>query len=214
MIINYWLLPIALLLLLFPRRWLHFGQAKRGKRPPSRGESGRERQPGDQSLWLKEEFSKRRNWLDLLRATAGGIAVFIVTIDAAPDGPPGWRDAVFWIKAAILVVAVLIQSLRFEGRLTLFPPVFFVTGLAFGVIGLKPAFFAFATVWAINIILPSPAAFLAIYAFLAAIYGVLLGDDPAAAILAAVLPLLPVVLSVLLRRRLLQFNKRSRVAAR
>lgn len=214
MIINYWLLPIALLLLWFPRRWLHLGQSRRGGRRRFDDASGRERQPGDQSLWLKEEFAKRRNWLDLLRAVVGGVAICAVAIDVRPDAAPDWLNAVFWARAAILVVAVLIQSLRFEDRLTLFPPVFFVTGLAFGVLGFKPALFALATVWAVNLVLPSPAAFLAIYAFLAAIYGVLLGDDPAAAILATVLPLLPVVLSVLFRRRLLQLNKRPRFAAR
>lgn len=217
MIINYWLLPIALLLLWFPRSWLRFGQTERTGHRRKKGQalaSDGERQTGDQSLWMKEEFAKRRNWLDLLRGIAGGVAIYVVAIDPAAEASPELARSVFWIKTAVLVTAVMAQSLRFEGRVTLFPPVFFITGLAFGVLGLKPAAFALITVWALNLVLPSPAAFLAVYAFLAAIYGILLGNDVRAALLSAALSLLPVVLSVLLRRRLLQLNKRSRLAAR
>ena len=210
---------IGLILIFVPRTWLRLGKGEWGskKRRPSDG-MRRDRQPDDKSFWPGEEFARRRNWLDLGRATAGGLALVaslpgLVESFLAVPGDAGTR-LVLPIKGGIMLAAVLVQTLRFEGRLTFFPPVFFIAGLAFATIGWKTAILAFVAVWAINTVLPNPGVFLVAYGGIALILSVFLDGDLRSAVLMGALAGFPTLLSLLARRRLAQYKKRTKVVVR
>lgn len=194
-------------------RWAALPQKRRARRrqPRASAEKHRERAPGDQSLWLGEEFSKRRNWIDLLRGLAGGYAVTlgVRVAEHSPDGPA--RLHVLLAVAGICLVGVASQTLRFEGKVAFYPPIFFIGGLAFALVGWKAAFFAFVAVWAINLALPSAAVFLFCYAGVVLILGIMFRAPTVMAGLAAGLALVPVLAALLSRRRLMaQFGRKAK----
>ncbi len=218
MIVNYPLLGLALLLLWFPRQWLRFGGFRTGGRGNKRQREWTprgQREPGDMSIWCGEEIRKPRNWVDLFRALAGSIAVGQVVF-TPPDRPDSFfLLLVLTLKVAIFITAILIQTLRFEGKATLFAPLFYIQGLAFGLVGLKfqVAFFALAAVWVLNTVLPSAAVFLFVYAGLLICFGMILGDRSGRKeiALAAGLALVPGLLSLIFKRRLAQFTKKTKI---
>ncbi len=208
-------------MLWYPRGWMRWGafasqrRAKR-RRPRASAEDHKERLPGDESLWLGEEFNKRRNWIDLLRGLAGGYAVAVVGIQVrAQGGETGGATEVLLLIGGVLLMGVAAQTLRFEGRLAFYPPVFFLGGLSFALVGAKAAFFAFVAVWAVNLALPSASVFLFCYSGFVLILGVLFGAPIKHAGLAAALALAPVVASLLMRRRLMaQFGRKAKIVSR
>jgi len=214
--VNYPLLAFAILLLWFPRQWLRFGGfhngSRRGKRLAEWSPRG-QREPGDVSIWFGEEIRKGRNWVDLLRAVAGGLAV------CQPDvafNLPTKADSFMLLlamalKTAILFCGLLVQILRFEGKATLFAPLFYLQGLAFGLLGWKAALFAIATVWVINTVLPSAAVFLFVMASLMLCFGMIYHVDNKELSLAVGLVMLPGLLSVIFKRRLAQFTKKTKI---
>lgn len=213
MIINFWLLPIALVLLWLPRQWLRFG----GKvfsvpRRHHRTEPGVEHDQGDVSLKYREEFTKSRNWVDFLRAIVGSVAVTYCCFENADavKAADGW---IFVLQCVVFVVAVLLQTLRFEGRFSLVAPVFFILGLSFGLIGWKGGLFAGITIWTLNLVLPSAGVFLFVFAGVEICFGLLLSKVPLRfALLAAALAILPVLLSAVTRHRLVRFSKKTKHA--
>ncbi len=214
-------LILGLALLWTPRGWLRLGrpEAASGRRAnkPSGGPN-RDRAPGDNSVWAGEEFSRRRNWIDLLRGLAGGYAVVAtvpVLVRAWLDIPgfdPGRTELT--AQGALLLTAVLIQMVRIEERFTLFPPIFFLLGLAFPVVGAKAALIGFFAIWSINIVLPNPAMFLTAYAGGIAILAIFIGQGAQRGVLMAGLAAFPALVAVLFRRRLAQFRKRTKVIIR
>jgi hypothetical protein len=98
--------------------------------------------------------------------------------------------------------------------LVLFPPVFFVLGLAFTVVGPKAALIGFMAIWAINLVLPNPAMFLAVYAVGIAVLGVFFGSGMKPSVVMAVLAMMPPAISILSRKRLVQFRKKTKIATR
>jgi hypothetical protein len=93
----------------------------------------------------------------------------------------------------------------------LVPPVFFILGLSFGLLGWKAAVFAFIAIWIINCVLPSAGFFLAVFAGLEIVFGLLLSRTSLAwIILASSLAMLPVVLSAMVNRRLGRSNTKKR----
>jgi hypothetical protein len=219
-IIDYWLLSFALLLLWLPRHWLHVGKRAAKSRKPVRGGSGRkktsrdERPFQDSSVKLKEAFAKPRNWIDFFRAAAGGVAVSLVCFQPVmAENLAATHRLVFVSKCVVLISAVLIQTVRYEGKLTLFAPVFFIMGLSFGLIGWQAALFAFITIWIVDLVLPSLSSMLVGYTAVIVIYGFLLPHPSIACVyLAAGLPLLPVILSATTKRRLTQPTKATKSA--
>jgi hypothetical protein len=213
-IVNFWLLSIAVLLLWLPRQWLRFGgefiplpkSSRRRKR-----DNSNPRNPGDVSLRFKEEFKKPRNWIDLMRAAAGAVAIEHGCFEKAVGAPKETATQIFVCATAIYVVAVLIQTIRMEGRLTLAAPVFFVLGLSFGIIGGMAALFACIMVWVINLVLPGSSMFLVAFAGLQVCFALLLARLPVRdAALAGGLAVLPVVFSLVTKRRLVQLSKKSK----
>src|SRR4051812_46844871 len=64
---------LAVVLLLFPRAWMRLGWAflrrrRRGRHGASATEPWLARQPGDPRLSFRREFTRLRNYIDLLRA--------------------------------------------------------------------------------------------------------------------------------------------------
>ena len=174
--------------------------------------------PGDNSVWASEEFARRRNWLDMLRGLAGGYAVMttVPVVLNALIGVPGASlgNVIFGTQGGIFLGAIAVQMVRLEERVTLFPPLFFVLGLSFPVVGVLAALIAFFTVWAINIVLPNPASFMAAYGGGIAILSVFIGYGPKRGALMAALSLFPPVVSVLMGRRLAAFRKRTKIIVR
>lgn len=161
------------------------------------------------------EIAKLRNTIDLLRGAlgsvllVGGFAVIEPAVTAAEEAPAEVARLAAFVPVGVLLVAVLIQMLRFEHRLRLFPPLFFLAGLSVGLCGPTAALFALVLVWTINMALPGPASFLSLHAVLLVLFGLFfrgLGDR--LPLLAGALTFLPVLLSLLLQRPLALFAKR------
>ncbi len=216
MIVHYWLLSFALLLLWFPRPWLRFG----GKvvSLPSRSPVDKNlRDSNDVSLRLMDELPNPRNWVDFLRALAGGIAVMIFCFERIRGGPKITADLIFTIQCVIFVIALLIQTTRFfQQKMTLVAPIFFIFGLSFGLIGWQAALFACIAIWVANLLLPSAGVFLMVFAFLEMVFARFLSYGFHAytrtLILTAALAITPVLLSAMTNRRLVKLNKKTRVS--
>lgn len=212
---------VALLLLWMPRQWLRVGGSlfkRRRKSGNVRRDREAEREPGDNSIYFRDEFMKVRNYVDFFRAGIGGLAIvglpvadIAPALQALPDAAP-WRGYVVdgvWI--AVLLVGVLIQSFRFEKRSAMFPPIFYISGLTFGTCGVAVAAPAVVLTWAINTTLSGPLAFLCLYAGTIGIFGFLLSDDLEQVGVTTALVFLPVLISLLAKKRLVHFSKKVKV---
>lgn len=216
MIVDFWLLPLALILLWLPRPWLRHGDKvvpKTGARPDGRARIARE--PGDDSLRVKDEAKKPRNWLDFARAAVGAFMIQPVCFQPAADAAAGAGTWIFVVECAICVVAVLIQMIRVEGRLMFVAPVFFIGGLGLGILGWLPGLFAFVAIWVINLVLPGPSFFLFLFSGLLGVFGFFLSSHSLRyTALVSGLSLLPVVISLMTKRRLVQLGKRTKSSRR
>lgn len=212
-------LIIGLVLLWTPRSWLRLGKPQQTRKALKQtGGPTKDRMPGDSSLWVEEEFKRRRNWLDFGRAIAGAIAV-VATVPVIVEGVVGvpgisTTQVAFIAQGVILMAGVIIQMVRIEERLTLYPPVFFVLGLAFAVAGWKAAALGFVAIWALNLVLPNPAVFMAAYGAGMVILTVVFGDGVRPAMLMGALAMAPPLIAVLSRKRLAQFRKRTKIVVR
>ncbi|HUR56698.1 MAG TPA: hypothetical protein VM029_03255 [Opitutaceae bacterium] len=210
-------LPIYLLaavLLLFPRSWMRAGQVffpRRRKTPrgTNPNEPWRARVPGDPRLDFRREFTRFRNYIDLLRAAAGSLLIIggmglescvAVQADASPLAVKG----ALALRFGTILVGLLLQTVRLErGHVTFYPPVFYFAGLSIGLCHLTGAAFAFVMIWAVNPALSSAHAFLTMYALLVVAFGQLFaGRRDLMTIFAGLLCFLPVLLSLLTRRPL------------
>jgi len=216
------LLALGVLLLWFPRHWMRRGVALlQRRRRSSKGveriaEPWKDREPGDPRVNAPVEFLKFRNYLDLFRGLAGslviwgglGIAPAITVAEGAARGA-SWK--VLAIQAGITVVGVLVQSLRLErGRVSFFPPIFFLGGLSVGLCGYRGAAFAFVAIWVINVALPNSLSFLFVYAVLLTAFGfAFAGIGNLRVILAAVVTFLPALLSLMAKRPLMIYTRKG-----
>ncbi|GAB5562121.1 MAG: hypothetical protein SynsKO_37680 [Synoicihabitans sp.] len=212
-------LLIGLALLWTPRSALRLGKPRK-KRTSMKTSGGpiKDRLPGDHSLWVNEEVSRLRNWLDFGRALGGSIAIItlvpvfvdqIIGVDGVSN-----TGVVFATQSVIFLAAVLIQMIRIEERLTLFPPIFFVLGLSYAIVGWKASLIGFFAIWAINLVLPNPALFMAVYGVLMIGLSVFFGAGVRAAGLLAMLSIGPPLIAVLSGKRLVQFKKKSRISTK
>lgn len=156
--INVAYFLLSLLLLLLPRQVL-----RRGARLGSGARKGRrftnprdQREPGDHALRAGEEFGQFRNYVDLVRGATGSLCLMGVSMATSPN-----LALAMFLQGAVLVLAILIQTVRLSERVTLYAPVFFIAGLNVGAAGVLPAVLGFAVSWVLNPLLPNPAAFLA-----------------------------------------------------
>ena len=127
MIVNYWILPFALLLLWFPRQWLRLGKKViRSSAPRNLGQPVVERDAQDASISLKSKISKARNWIDLARAATGALALNYACFSVELGEAKSSAYKIFALKCALLVLAVLIQTIRPKSRVRLVAPIFFI----------------------------------------------------------------------------------------
>ena len=213
---------LALVVLCFPRNALRAGgNLVRRRRRRSGGserilEPWKDREPGDPRIAPGVEFLKPRNYLDLVRAGAGGVALwggFYVPPALAADPAAGGRMPllVLGLKCLITLLAVVVQSIRYEKvKVSFFPPIFFLGGLAVGAVGYQAAAFAFIGVWVVNAGISNAQGFLSVYALLLLGFGLLFNgvrSIPAAAM--ALTAFFPVLLSLMVRRPLMVFTRKG-----
>lgn len=216
MSINYSFLVFALLLLWFPRGWLRHGRRVTAK-PPRRINAAKvERDPYERGVKLATEATKSRNWVDFFRGGVGAYGVMALAITPPADTTLAHTPTVS-LQAAILGVAVFIQMVRLEGRFSLFAPIFFLQGIAFGVGGPLVGFLAMIGCWALSPMLPGPGAVLFVQGALVLSLGLLLHStqEPHPFLVMAVVTWVPVVLSVLFQKRLsASLDKRLKIVPR
>ncbi|MDB6115540.1 MAG: hypothetical protein JWQ62_2485 [Lacunisphaera sp.] len=213
--INWPYLLIAAALLWFPRQWLRTGKTVLRKRRKPDGALERlagvgARDPEDRSVQPSREFANFRNYVDLFRALAGG---YCLTQFAFPAAGEGAADTAFIVEALVLLVAVMIQTVRFDGRLSFYAAIFFFMGLNVGASAHYSSLFAFALVLAINPIIPNPRMFLTTYGLLMLPFGILLGTDLRLLAVGAGLVLLPPLLSLLTKRPVVIFSRKAKPAS-
>jgi hypothetical protein len=223
MTVHLPLLLLALLLLWFPRQWLRLGSVliKRRSRSAGKSQTSQEpwntREPGDLSVDFLTEFSKFRNYVDLIRATAGSVCVIgglhvEPCLQLADNATSGQTTGLLVLKSLILLVALLIQTIRYEHRrFTFYPPIFFLGGLSVVLCEPFGALFAFILIWAFNPVVRNAQGFLTLYAILMVAFGMYfsgLGDKTS--MFAGFLCFLPVLLSLLAQRPLVIFARKGR----
>ena len=153
-------LLVAIALLWFPRHWLRLGSVFKRRRSANAARAAKEpwnnREQGDPRVNFGAEFSKFRNYVDLLRAGAGSLALFgglgITSCLGVAEGAPGNTGyAVIGLRALILLIGLLVQTVRFENNhLTFYPPIFYLAGLTVALSGYRAAGFAFVLIWAMS----------------------------------------------------------------
>jgi hypothetical protein len=118
---------------------------------------------------------------------------------------------VLGLKCLITLVAVVIQSIRYQKvKVSFFPPIFFLGGLAVGTVGYQAAGFAFIGIWAVNAGISNAQGFLFVFALLLLGFGMLFNgwrSIPSAAM--ALAAFLPVLLSLMVRRPLMIFTRKG-----
>lgn len=195
----------ALVLLWVPRNWLRTGRKTLELPAWDRlaQKIKQQREPGDMALRFAEEFTKLRNYVDFLRAAVGGLALRHSIV-----GGPGQFGLEFGLEELIVLVAVVVQTMQWRGRLRLFPPVFFATGLALAVCGWKAALAGAAVAWVLNFVLPTPTLFLFVHAVTVGLFSYLLNPNWLPAVAAMGVFYLPLVFSAVARQPLSILSRR------
>jgi hypothetical protein len=213
--VNWPYLLLAIAMLWFPRQWLRTGARVLKKRRKPDGAMERlagigARDPDDKSVQPGREFANFRNYIDFFRALAGGYSLSQFAFTA------GAEDAeltVLLIEAGVLLVAVAIQSVRYDERLSFFAPIFYFAGMNVGASGHYAGLFAFALVLAINPVIPNPRLFLTAYGLLLLPFGFVFSADLGLVALNSALVLVPPLASLLTKRPLVIFTKKAKAAA-
>jgi hypothetical protein len=211
-IVHLWPLIISLVLLWFPRQWLRLGR-KVGGSSRSRRRRSAAAIVADKVVPPRRDYQKPRNWLDFVRALAAGMAVVQCCFEVAAGAPRSADTRIFVLQAAILVVAVLIQAVRFgQGKISLVGPVYFIVGLSFGLIGWKAAVFACVVGLILHEILPGgPGLFLFAFAALEVGFALMFSPAPRGLILLAIgLAMIPIVLSGVLKQSVVRLDKQRK----
>lgn len=210
---SYVYLALGVFLLWFPRNWLRLGKRVTSKPPRKYNQAKIERDPHDQSVSPLVEGAKPRNWLDWFRALIGS---WVITgVLAEPGSAPPHQHAAQLSLIGVLLVGVAVQMIRFEGRLSLFAPVFFLQGMTFGLVGGVVGAIAMFGSWALSPMLPTVGALLFVQGAATLCLALLLEIEPVYGFALAGLAWLPPVLAILLRKRLAaSFDKKLKVIPR
>lgn len=215
LIIHWPYFLLALAMLWFPRQWMRRGPAiaRKRRRPQTAVDkfsaAGPGADPENKRLNLAREFRGKRNYLDIFRAIVGGSALMMFSLEASGDNS---KQKLIALQIGVLFVAVMIQCIRFEGRLGFFAPVFFYTGLSIAISGPIPALFAFVLMLAINPAVASPRVFISGFAVALLVLGYFLKTPTTHLAINVVLLLLPPVLSLLSGRSMAIYAKKPKVA--
>ncbi len=205
---------VAAILLWFPRSWLRLGARITPKPPRKYNQTKEERDVYDNSVKPLTEAAKPRNWIDLARGAIGAVTV-VFSLQELLSSTEN-KGVVLYCSVGMLLVAVCIQMIRLEGRLSLFAPIFFLQGMAVGLIGPLAGLLAMVGTWALSPVLPNSSTVLFVQGGLAVCLALLLPDsDLALALVVGALTWLPVLTAVLTHRRLAaNFDKKMKVMPR
>lgn len=198
-------------LLWFPRHWLRVGSIFRRRRTPGTSRDGNEpwrtRETGDPQVRFGSEFSKFRNYVDLLRAGAGSLALMggLGIPSCLEATEPAMKNTVLALRVVIMLVGVIVQTGRRErGRFSLYPAIFYIGGLTVGLCHPWAALFAFILIWAVNIMLSTAQAFLTVYAVFIVIFGYVLNPSELLSVASAgILAYAPALVGLLANRPLI-----------
>jgi hypothetical protein len=173
-----------------------------------------ERDPYDQAAKPMVEAAKPRNWIDFFRAGIGAFTLLYVMEQKAGDFETAPKF-LFWAGGAMFV-AVLLQMIRYQKKLSFYAPTFFLQGLTFGLAGGVIGMIAMVGSWALSPILPTAGALLFVQGAVTLCLSLLVsGADPVLGMVAAGLVWTPVLISVLLGKRLAaSFDKKLKIMAR
>ncbi len=210
---------VGLLLLWFPRQWMRRGFAflrrRRRSAESRRTEPWKNTEPGDPRVSFATEFSKFRNYLDLLRGAAGSLMLWGgLGMPSAVTVLPGAGRNVFLqlmaLRAIVLLIGVLIQAVRYEkNHVSFYPPIFYLAGVSVALCDARVAAFAFVLIWALNITLPNAQGFLTAYAAILVVFGYFFKGLDVSVMYAGFLIFMPVLLSLLAKRQLIVFTRRG-----
>ena len=214
MVVHPVSLAASLLLLWVPRTLLRVGadviKQKRAK-PDDEGDPRLIRSPGDISLRLHEELGKTRNYLDFLRGLAGSLFLMgtpaMEPALAAATGPSQAKAALL-ARGAVLLIAVILQMVRFDGRPILFPPLFFMIGVAGVLAGLQATAFAIIVAWLVSQAFTTPTALFLFFGLLLGVFGFVFVGKSLSLILACALLMVPPMISLLSGRPLFGISRR------
>ncbi len=200
--VHYLYLAVSILLLWVPRNWLRLGLRLTPKPERVYNAAKVERDPMDRTPKPITEAGKTRNWVDFFRATIGTAAIMWTAI-LPPEGHAGVDHVTLGIQMGIIFVSVCVQMVRFEGRFSLFAPIFFIQGACFGMAGFLPGLFSMLIAWGLSPVLPSAGAILFVHGACILSFGLLLQDvTPALLFYAAGITWFPMVFAVLIQKRL------------
>lgn len=211
--IHWPYLALALLLLWFPRPWLRVGRWRKRRRQQRetmvKFQQDGGATPDDKSVRLGRELRSPRNYVDFLRALAGGLALWEFSFTA---GVEDWKF-VLGVQLAITFAAILIQSVRWKSsRVTFFAAIFFYAGISIGMGHHVSGLLAFLLVCAVNPVLPTPRLFVSAYAAVLLPFNYFLGGTGLLLSAANALMLLaPVLLSLLAHRPMVIFMRKHEV---
>lgn len=215
MTVNIPILAFSLLLLWFPRTWLRLGKRVSAKPERRYNASKPERDPYDKTVNPLTEAAKSRNWVDLFRGAVGTYGL----LDAGlrpPEGILGLDTLTTSLQGGALFLAMLLQMVRYEKRLSLFAPIYFLQGMGIGVAGGLVGILALLGSWALSPLLPGAGVLLFVQGAVLLVIGMLLKSAaPGMLMIVAGITLMPMLVSVLLRKKLsASLDKRFKVIAR
>lgn len=205
----------ALAMLWFPRQWLRSGKSilKRRRKPDGalkRLAGIGVRDPEDRSVQPGKEFTNLRNYIDFFRALAGGYCLVAYAFTADGKEP---EQTAFLVQSLVLLVAVVIQCVRYDERLSFFAAIFYLVGLNVGVSEHYAGLFAFALTLAINPVIANPRLFLTAYGLLMLPFGFALNADYKLLAVNVCLVLLVPLASLLTKRPVVIFSRKAKHAA-
>jgi hypothetical protein len=209
----HWLyLLSALLLLWFPRSLLRLGRwrsrRRRHREALEKFASDGAVDPSDLSVRLGRELRKPRNHLDFWRAFAGAVALRFFAFSGVDSVA---QHFVFVLQMAVLLIAILAQTVRFDRRVTFFAAVFFAAGVSIGMGNFFPATMAFLLTCAINPVIANPRLFFSVFALLLFPFNWLFGGGLILAAANSLLLLVPPVMSLLADRPMVIYARRHQV---
>jgi hypothetical protein len=207
-------LSLAVVILYFPRGWLRLGKRVTPKPPRKYNQVRVEKDLSDNAVKPLDVIAKPRNWIDFVRGALGAATVVYMMDELL--GATFSKDSILYINIGILLVSLIIQMIRMERRLSLFAPIFFLQGMAIGLVGPIAGLLAMVSTWAFSPTLPNANMVLIMQGAMVACITLLLpGTDVALALVAGGLTWLPAFVSLFSRRRLAaNFDKKMKVIPR
>ena len=161
---------------------------------------------------LRGLFCAWQNWVDLFRSAAGAYALLHLSMTIGSKAQ-GVSMTVFLVKAAVLSLGVLAQTIRFGDGLNFFAPICYLSGLTILLPGYMEGGFACCFGWAFAIGGRNAKYQLPVMGAALAIIAPLLGNLSQMFLLNCGLIFAPLLWPVLLRKRILLMSRGAKGSA-